>query len=78
MTIPADRSRRAGLQRVAGELGLVLPRVMQASLAYPAVGWYLRPPRGETIFLGDNSMIAATKLAQLAQKPTKRKTAARA
>lgn len=64
-----DRSRRGLLQRIAGELGTVLPRVPHGTLRRPAQGWYIRlelgERAGEEVFLGDYSGLAEHKLHEL-------------
>ena len=57
-----DRSRRAELQRLLGDRGVVLPRVAHGTIATPAQGWYARMNDGELRFFGDHASLAAVKI----------------
>lgn len=59
-----DRSRRGLLQRLAGDVGTVLPRVDHGTMRRPAQGWYIIVGDRE-VFLGDYSGLAELKLEQL-------------
>ena len=63
------RTRRSELQRVLGDYGTVLPRVMHGTPARPAQGWYAQmhkgPRAGEEVFLGDYMMLAGMAIARL-------------
>jgi hypothetical protein len=60
-----DRSKRAQLQRIMGEMGTVLPHSPHGTVERPAQGWYARLATGKLIFLGDSAMLAAGKIRKL-------------
>lgn len=64
-----DRSKRAELQRLLGEIGTVLPRVERGSIEKPAQGWYARV-EGKLVFLGDHTALAAAGIQKLVEENT--------
>ncbi len=60
-----SRSKQAQLQRMLGELGTVLPRVMHGTPRCPAQGWYARLPDGRNVFLGDHAVLAGMNIAKM-------------
>lgn len=60
-----DRTRRGELQRLLGERGTVLPRVMHGTSELPAQGWYAELLDGKTVFLGDYTALAAAAISKL-------------
>ena len=54
-----DRSRRAELQRLLGDAGVILERQKRGTAERPAAGWYARlDATGELVFLGDHTLLA--------------------
>jgi hypothetical protein len=53
-----DRSRRAELQRLIGDAGVILERQKRGTPERPAAGWYARLGTGELVFLGDHTLLA--------------------
>lgn len=66
-TVRRDRSRRAELQRMLGELGEVLPRQVHGTPERPAQGWYAQLA-DEVVFLGDYTGIAYLTIARLRER----------
>jgi hypothetical protein len=64
-TSKGDRTRRGELQRLLGERGTVLPRFAHGTPERPAQGWYAELADGQTVFLGDYSMLAAITITNL-------------
>lgn len=54
-----DRSRRAELQRLIGDAGVILERQKRGTPERPAAGWYARlEASGELVYLGDHTLLA--------------------
>jgi hypothetical protein len=70
-TIKRNRSRQAELQRMLGELGIVLPRQAHGTIERRAQGWYAELTDGRTVFLGDYSMLAGMEIRKLHEAATR-------
>jgi hypothetical protein len=60
-----NRSRRAQLQRLMGDMGVVLEHQAHGTIERPAQGWYAQLADGKLVFLGDYAMLAAMKIRKL-------------
>ena len=60
-----DRSRRAELQRLLGDIGTVLPHQKRGTVTRRAQGWYAELTSGKIVFLGDHSLVAALTIQKL-------------
>jgi hypothetical protein len=61
----ASRTRRQALQNLLGDVGTVLPRQEHGTTHRRAQGWYAELVDGRTVFLGDDSTLAAAQIRSL-------------